>query len=97
MIVAYWMFGSFLMAVKRLAELREIGDRQRAAAYRRSFGWYTMERLLVSIGYMMRCAPTRELANEFWTKIPPPARLMYSLFGKRKFEREWKTLYRTQT
>lgn len=49
MIVAYWMFGSFLMAVKRLAELREIGDRQRAAAYRRSFGWYTMERLLVSI------------------------------------------------
>ncbi len=55
------------------------------------------ERLLVSIGYMMRCAPTRELANEFWTKIPPPARLMYSLFGKRKFEREWKTLYRTQT
>lgn len=49
LIIAYWMFGAYLMAVKRLAELREIGDRQRAAAYRRSFGWYTNERLLVSI------------------------------------------------
>jgi 4-hydroxybenzoate polyprenyltransferase len=49
MIMAYWMFGAYLMAVKRLAEFREFGDPQAAAAYRRSFGWYNQERLLVSI------------------------------------------------
>jgi decaprenyl-phosphate phosphoribosyltransferase len=47
--LAYWMFGAFLMATKRLAEYRDIGDPDRAAKYRKSFGYYTEERLLVSI------------------------------------------------
>lgn len=47
-VVAYWMFGAFLMAVKRLAEYRRIGEPVLAAAYRKSFGVYTEGRLLVS-------------------------------------------------
>jgi decaprenyl-phosphate phosphoribosyltransferase len=46
--LAYWMAGAFLMAVKRYAELRHIGDHEVAAAYRRSFRHYTEERLLLS-------------------------------------------------
>ena len=48
-IVAYWMFGCFLMAVKRFAEYNHIGDAGRAANYRASFAHYTRERLLESI------------------------------------------------
>jgi decaprenyl-phosphate phosphoribosyltransferase len=47
--LSYWMVGAFLMATKRLAELRHIGDRDALAAYRASFRHYTEERLLVSI------------------------------------------------
>lgn len=47
--IAYWMAGAFLMAVKRYAEYRHIGDPRVAAAYRRSFKHYTEERLVVSI------------------------------------------------
>ncbi len=48
-VMAYWMFGSFLMAVKRLAEYRMIADPERATRYRNSFAYYNDERLLVSI------------------------------------------------
>ncbi len=48
-LLAYWMFGAFLMAIKRFAELRHIGDAETAGAYRKSFRWYNEERLLVSI------------------------------------------------
>lgn len=48
-LLAYWMFGAFLMAVKRFAEKRYIRDRVRAEAYRKSFRFYTETRLLVSI------------------------------------------------
>jgi 4-hydroxybenzoate polyprenyltransferase len=47
--LAYWMLGAFFMAVKRLAEYQRFADAERAAAYRRSFGHYTAERLLVGI------------------------------------------------
>ena len=47
--LAWWMLGAFFMAIKRLAELRHIGDPALAAAYRRSFAHYTEERLLISI------------------------------------------------
>lgn len=47
--LAYWMFGAFLMAAKRFAEYRDLADPERAARYRRSFGYYTEEKLLVSI------------------------------------------------
>jgi decaprenyl-phosphate phosphoribosyltransferase len=57
LIFSYWMAGAFLMATKRLAEYRNIGDPARAAAYRRSFRYYTEERLLVSIlFYTTACA-----------------------------------------
>lgn len=46
---AYWMFGAFLMAVKRFAEYRHIGDPAGAAQYRKSFRHYTEERLVVSL------------------------------------------------
>ncbi len=48
-LLSYWMFGAFLMATKRMAEYRAIGDPARAARYRSSFGFYTEERLMVSI------------------------------------------------
>jgi uncharacterized membrane protein YfcA len=43
------MIGCYFMAMKRYAEYRQIADPERAAAYRRSFAFYTEERLLVSI------------------------------------------------
>lgn len=49
LILAYWMLGAFFMGVKRFAELRQIGDRARAAAYRQSFAFYDEEKLLVSV------------------------------------------------
>lgn len=49
LLASYWMVGCYFMALKRYAELRQIGDAEVAAAYRRSFRWYTPERLLVSI------------------------------------------------
>jgi decaprenyl-phosphate phosphoribosyltransferase len=57
LVVSYWMIGAFFMAMKRYAEYRHIGDRRVAAAYRRSFQFYTEERLLVSIVfYATACA-----------------------------------------
>ena len=47
--LTYWMFGAFLMAAKRFAEYRNLADPARAARYRRSFGYYTEEKLILSI------------------------------------------------
>ena len=49
LLLAYWFLGAFFMAGKRLAEYREIGDPAVAAAYRKSFAWYTQERLIVTM------------------------------------------------
>ena len=49
LLLSYWMIGCYFMALKRYAEYRNIGDAARAAAYRKSFAYYTTERLLVSI------------------------------------------------
>ena len=49
LLLSYWMVGCYFMAMKRYAEFRDIGDQARAAAYRKSFAYYTEERLLVSI------------------------------------------------
>ena len=43
------MVGCYFMAIKRYAEYRDIGDPERATAYRKSFGYYTLDHLLVSI------------------------------------------------
>jgi len=48
-LLAYWMFGAFLMATKRFAEYRMIDDPDRAGQYRKSFVWYNEERLIESI------------------------------------------------
>ncbi len=48
LILAYWMGGAFLMAMKRYSEYRRIGDPKIAGAYRRSFRFYTEETLLLS-------------------------------------------------
>jgi 4-hydroxybenzoate polyprenyltransferase len=47
-IIGYWMAGAFLMAIKRFAEYRMIGDPERAGLYRKSFRRYTESSLLVS-------------------------------------------------
>jgi 4-hydroxybenzoate polyprenyltransferase len=49
LLLSYWMVGCYFMAIKRYSEYRDIGDPARATAYRKSFGYYTLERLLVSI------------------------------------------------
>lgn len=49
LILAYWMVGAFFMATKRFAEYRHIADPKAAAQYRQSFGYYTENRLLVSM------------------------------------------------
>lgn len=55
--IAYWMIGAFFMAMKRYAEYRHIGDPRVAAAYRRSFAYYTEDRLLISLFfYATACA-----------------------------------------
>lgn len=51
LLLSYWMVGCYFMALKRYAEYRDIGDPARAAAYRKSFGYYTLERLMVSITF----------------------------------------------
>jgi len=56
-IIAYWMGGAFLMATKRFAEYRMIGNSQTAGLYRRSFKYYTENSLLISMFfYAITCA-----------------------------------------
>jgi len=47
-LVAYWMGGAFLMAVKRYSEFRYIDDQKQAQLYRKSFAHYDENRLLLS-------------------------------------------------
>ena len=55
--LAYWMGGAFLMATKRFAEYRLIGDKEVAGLYRKSFKHYTENSLLVSMFfYAITCA-----------------------------------------
>jgi decaprenyl-phosphate phosphoribosyltransferase len=49
LLLSYWMVGCYFMAIKRFAELRCMVNPVQAAAYRKSFGFYTDERLLVAI------------------------------------------------
>jgi 4-hydroxybenzoate polyprenyltransferase len=55
LVLAYWMGGAFLMAVKRYAELRLIADRKTAGLYRRSFQFYTEDKLMTSILFYAMC------------------------------------------
>lgn len=49
LLVSYWMVGAFFMASKRFAEYRMIDDPHVAGQYRKSFRFYTADRLLVSM------------------------------------------------
>jgi hypothetical protein len=56
LLLSYWMVGCYFMAVKRFAESREIPDSLQAARYRRSFAYYTPDRLLVAIVFYASAA-----------------------------------------
>jgi 4-hydroxybenzoate polyprenyltransferase len=56
LLISYWMVGCYFMAIKRYAEYRDIDDPARAAAYRKSFSYYTLQRLLVSIVFYSSAA-----------------------------------------
>jgi decaprenyl-phosphate phosphoribosyltransferase len=56
LLLSYWMIGCYFMALKRFAEYRNINDAPRAAAYRRSFRYFTSERLLVSVMFYAAAA-----------------------------------------
>ncbi len=49
LLLSYWMVGCYFMALKRLAEYRDLDDPGLAAAYRKSFAHYTEVRLLTAI------------------------------------------------
>ena len=51
LVLAYWMIGAFFMGSKRYAEFVMINDRHRATAYRRSFRYYSKNKLLISMFY----------------------------------------------
>jgi 4-hydroxybenzoate polyprenyltransferase len=50
-LIAYWMGGAYLMAVKRYSEYRFIGSPEDAGLYRRSFRFYSEHSLLLSAVY----------------------------------------------
>ena len=52
----YWMGGAFLMAVKRFAEYRMIGNPSVAGSYRKSFRAYTETSLLISAVCYAMCS-----------------------------------------
>ena len=55
-LIGYWFAGAFLMATKRFAEYRMIGDPSQAGLYRKSFKSYTEVSLLVSAFFYAMCA-----------------------------------------
>ena len=56
-VLVFWLSGAYLMTVKRYAEYRQIGDPEAAAKYRKSFAFYTEEKLLLSaLFYAMNSA-----------------------------------------
>ena len=59
LLVSYWMIGCYFMAAKRFAEYRDFGRGGAdgdAVRYRKSFAYYTSERLLVSIMFYASAA-----------------------------------------
>ena len=53
LLIAYWMVGAYLMALKRFSEYRQFNNPSRAAAYRTSFKYYSKRSLLVSALFYM--------------------------------------------
>lgn len=55
-LIGYWFGGAFLMATKRFAEYRMIGNPDQAGLYRKSFAHYSEVTLLVSSFFYAMCA-----------------------------------------
>lgn len=55
-VIGYWMLGAFLMAIKRYAEYRMIGDPKLAGMYRKSFQRYSEKSLLTSAFFYAMCS-----------------------------------------
>jgi hypothetical protein len=56
LLIAYWMIGAYFMALKRFSEYRQLNNPLLAAAYRRSFRYYTERSLLVSVTFYASAA-----------------------------------------
>ena len=48
LLIAYWMVGAYMMAIKRFSEYRYINNPQLAALYRKSFAYYNEQKLLTA-------------------------------------------------
>ncbi|MET0391447.1 MAG: UbiA family prenyltransferase [Polyangiales bacterium] len=51
LLCSYWMVGCYFMAIKRFSEYRMLDSEALAASYRKSFRYYSEERLLVAITF----------------------------------------------
>jgi 4-hydroxybenzoate polyprenyltransferase len=56
LLLSYWMVGCYFMALKRYAEYRDLNNPATAAAYRKSFRYYTLERLLSAVVFYSSAA-----------------------------------------
>ncbi|MCH9647237.1 MAG: UbiA prenyltransferase family protein [Deltaproteobacteria bacterium] len=56
LLLSYWMVGAYFMAIKRYAELRQLGSTAQTTGYRRSFGVYTLDKLLISVMFYSSAA-----------------------------------------
>jgi decaprenyl-phosphate phosphoribosyltransferase len=56
LLVSYWMVGCYFMALKRTSEFRDFADKSNAAAYRKSFRYYSEESLMVSVMFYASAA-----------------------------------------
>jgi len=79
LVIAFWLAGAFLMAAKRYAEYRYIGDPERAALYRRSFRFYTEKKLLLSAFFFANTFPF--FFGIFLYKYKPEFILLFPLFS----------------
>ncbi len=66
LILGYWMGGAFLMGIKRFAEYRFIANSETAGLYRRSFKFYTEEKLLIS--FVFYCVTSSLFLGVFLVK-----------------------------
>lgn len=55
-LIGYWFAGAFLMATKRYAEYRMIGNPEQAGLYRKSFKAYSENSLLISAFFYAMCS-----------------------------------------
>jgi decaprenyl-phosphate phosphoribosyltransferase len=74
-LIAYWMGGAYLMAVKRFSEYRFIGNPDQAGLYRPSYFFYNENSLLLSSFFCAMCSSTFladicQMASRFELNLP---------------------------